>query len=121
LADRGGAACDPRGDRDPVRQRPDIRSDGGDLMAFPDNDLQVKVYAYLGADPTDDPSNWPAPVDLTSRLLDRDSSLSLGRSPGQRTAAAGQATIWLNNNDGALTLLLAPSPYYPDSDLGVPI
>lgn len=90
-------------------------------MAFPDNDLQVKVYAYLGADPTDDPSNWPAPVDLTSRLLDRDISLSLGRSPGQRTAAAGQATIWLNNTDGALTPLLATSPYYPDWDLGVPI
>jgi len=90
-------------------------------MAFPDNDLQVKVYAYLGADPTDDPSNWPAPVDLTSRLLDRDISLSLGRSPGQRTAAAGQCTLWLDNDDGALTPLLATSPYYPHWDLGVPI
>lgn len=90
-------------------------------MAFPDNDLQVKVYAYLGADPTADPSNWPAPVDLTSRLLDRDISLSLGRSPGQRTAAAGQCTLWLDNDDGALTPLLPTSPYYPHWDLGVPI
>ena len=90
-------------------------------MAFPDTDLQVLVKAYLGADPNADPSNWPSPVDLTDRLLDRDISISLGRSSGQRTAAAGQCSFWLDNHDGALTPGLASSPYFDTWHIGVPV
>src|SRR5690606_18365554 len=90
-------------------------------MAFPDSDLQVKVYAYLGADPNADPSNWPSPVDLTGRLLDREISVSLGRRQGQGTAAAGQCSFWLDNHDGALTPGVPTSPYYGRWDLGVPV
>src|SRR5690606_39617028 len=79
-------------------------------MAFPDSDLQVKVYAYLGADPNSSPSGWPSPVDLTGRLLDREISASLGRRQGQGTAAAGQCSFWLDNHDGALTPGVPTSP-----------
>jgi len=90
-------------------------------MAFPHSDLQIKVYAYLGADPTADPSTWPEPVDLSSRLLKRDIGLRTGRQPGQRTAAAGQLTLWLDNEDGELTPLMVTSQYYPHWDIGVPM
>ena len=90
-------------------------------MAFPSTDLDIIVQAYLGADPTADPGDWPAATDLSSRLLRQPIQIRRGRGKNQRTAAAGSCTFWLDNTDGALTPLLATSTYYPDWDLGVPL
>lgn len=90
-------------------------------MTFPDSDLEVIIEAFLGADPTADPGTWPAATDLSARLLERPINITRGRRQNQRTAAAGTCTFWLDNDDGALTPLLATSPYYPEWDLGVPM
>ena len=90
-------------------------------MAFPDSDLQLSVYAYLGADPTAAPGTWPAPTDLTSRLLDPPVSTTAGRGRGQATLSSISTTFVLKNDDGALTALLPSSPYYGTWDLGVPM
>jgi hypothetical protein len=90
-------------------------------MSFPDTDLDVVFDVYLGADPTADPGTWPAPTDLSSRVLRRPISIRRGRQKNQKTAQAGSCTFWLDNTDGALTPLLATSPYYGTWDLGVPV
>lgn len=90
-------------------------------MAFPDEDLEVVIEAYLGADPNDDPGTWPSPVDLSSRLLDMPVTVRLGRQQNQKTAAAGSCSFWLDNDDGHLTPLHGASPYYGTWDLGVPV
>lgn len=90
-------------------------------MAFPGTDLDVIVEAYLGADPTADPNTWPAPTDLSSRLLRKPIQIRRGRGNNQKTAQAGSCTLWLDNTDGALTPLMATSTYYPNWDLGVPL
>ena len=90
-------------------------------MAFPYTDLGVTISAYLGADPTVAPGTWPAATDLSSRLLNESITARRGRSAGQRTLSSGQCTFWLDNSDGALTPLLASSPYYGTWDLGTPV
>jgi hypothetical protein len=90
-------------------------------MAFPDDDLDVIVEAYLGADPNDAPGTWPAATDLSSRLIRKPIQIRRGRGKNQKTAQAGSCTLWLDNSDGALTPLLATSTYYPNWDLGVPL
>jgi hypothetical protein len=90
-------------------------------MVFPSTDLDIIVEVYLGANPTEAPASWPAPTDLSSRLLRQPIHIRRGRGKNQRTAQAGACTLWLDNSDGALTPLLATSAYYPDWDLGVPL
>ncbi len=90
-------------------------------MAFPDTDLGVSIKAYLGANPTAAPGTWPAPVDLSSRLLDAPMRISGGRGQGQNTLQSMQATLELDNTDGYLTPLNPMSPYYGTWDLGVPV
>lgn len=90
-------------------------------MAFPDTDLDVIIEAFLGADPTAAPGTWPAATDLASRLLAEPIRITRGRQQGQSVAASGSCTFTLDNDDGALTPLYAPSPYFPGWDLGVPV
>ena len=90
-------------------------------MAFPDDELDLIVEAYMGADPNADPGTWAAPVDLSSRRLDRPVTITTGRSQGQKSLAAGSASVWLDNDDGELTPMLETSTYYDLWDLGTPM
>lgn len=90
-------------------------------MAFPDEELDVIIEAYLGADPGANPASWATPEDLSDRLLDRPITITMGRQSGQKTLQAGQCTFWLDNDDGELTPLLETSSYYGTWDLGVPV
>lgn len=100
------------------------RQGGGSPLAastFPDTELSIGIYAYMGADPTADPGTWGAAVDLSARLLDEPIQSTRGRSSGQRTLSSGSCTFALKNDDGALTPGLATSDYFGTWDLGVPM
>lgn len=91
------------------------------VPAFPDVDLDVTIYAYIGADPTADPSTWSAPVNLSALLVDEPIQITEGRSAGQRTLSSGSCTFYLDNTNGELTPLNGSSPWYGTWDLGVPV
>ena len=90
-------------------------------MTFPDTDLDIIIEAFLGADPNADPGTWPAPTDLSARLLKTPIRVTRGRRDGQKTAAAGSCSFELDNTDGALTPQQATSQYFGAWDLGVPM
>lgn len=100
-------------------------------MAFPDAELGISVLAYLGADPTEDSSAWPTPVDLSARLMRDTITVTQGRRPGQDTLSSGSCTFELINTAigdgiganaaGVLTPDNPLSPYYGIWDLGAPV
>jgi hypothetical protein len=89
-------------------------------MAFPDTDLDIGFLVYFGADPVDNPVDWPTPVDLSDRVLRLPVHIRAARSDGQSTGGAGTCVIHLDNTDGALTPDNPTSPYYEDLVVGVP-
>lgn len=88
---------------------------------FPDTDLVVYIYAFMGANPTASTSTWPTPTDLSSRLLDVPIRITRGRSSGQQTLNSGSCTLVLDNSDGYLTPQMPSSPYYDLWDVGTPV
>ncbi|MGX6605670.1 hypothetical protein ACWKSP_26580 [Micromonosporaceae bacterium Da 78-11] len=90
-------------------------------MPFPDSDLELTCQVAFGADLTAGPDTW-AMTDLSSRVIDTPITVSHGVLVGTGTTRTGQATgLTLLNDDGALTPLLATSPYWPYVDVGTPV
>ena len=90
-------------------------------MGFPDdNDLELTVQAAWGADLTADPTTWTW-TDLSDRLMAEQVSIRRGVAVGASTSQTSLATVRLTNEDGALTPLLASSPFYPYVDAGTPM
>ncbi len=87
---------------------------------FPDDDVEITVEAAFGADATTDPSTWTF-TDLSSRLIKEPITINRGVLVGQGSRRSASATVRLQNLDGALTPLLATSPYYPYVDAGTPV
>jgi hypothetical protein len=90
------------------------------LVSFPDSDLEVTVRAAWGADTTTDPATWTF-TDLSSRLVSNPITISRGVLVGQGSHRSASTTLTLINDDGALTPLLATSPYWPYVDVGTPM
>jgi hypothetical protein len=89
-------------------------------VAFPDEDLDVRIEAAFGADLTQPPSTWTW-TDLTDRLLPNTITIRRGVAVGAAAAQVSSGNLVLRNDDGALTPQLATSPYWPNVDAGTPV
>jgi hypothetical protein len=89
------------------------------VASFPDVDLERTFNVMFGADLTADPSTWVR-TDLTSRVLPVPINIRRGVVVGAQNTVTTLATVTCTNDDGALTPLLATSPYYPYVDNGTP-
>lgn len=98
---------------------------------FPNVQLDLSAEMAPGADLTASPSTWafeelscehPSnPAQTISRLLSDPITIRRGVTVGSANNQITSATLNLLNNDGALTPMLASSPYYPYVDAGTPI
>lgn len=82
--------------------------------------LEVSVRVAFGADRGADPGTWTW-TELGDRLGARAIRLQAGKRPGSRYASPAQATLTLDNDDGALTPGNSMSPYWPQIQLGTPL
>jgi hypothetical protein len=89
------------------------------VAGFPDSDLEVTTDFAFGADATTPPSSWTW-TDLSARLVGNPITIQRGLLVGQGNHRSASTTLTLLNDDGALTPLLATSPYWPYVDVGTP-
>jgi hypothetical protein len=89
-------------------------------MGFPDDTLDLIAEAAFGADLTADPDTWTW-TDLSDRLLNDPVTIRRGVQVGASQAQVTSGAVNLTNEDGALTPMLAASPFYPYVDAGTPV
>jgi hypothetical protein len=91
---------------------------------FPATALPVTVEMAPGADPADDPDDWPW-VDITQYVMARSDKVAVRITRGAQSpnspAPVARCSFELNNRDGRFSTRNALGPYYPDLVLGTPL
>jgi hypothetical protein len=87
---------------------------------FPDEDLELLVYAAFDADRAADPYTWQY-TDISPWLLDDTVTVSDGRSDGATTTSPATASVPLDNNDARFTKGNPLSPHWPGVRKGCPV
>jgi hypothetical protein len=91
---------------------------------FPRVPLGLIVEMAPGADPLDDPDDWPW-VDITEYVMRRGSEVAVritrGATSETSNAPVPKCSFELNNRDGAFSTQNYLSPYWPDLIKGTPV
>lgn len=112
--------------------RPVLISRGSPLAAgvpvlpwtFPATPLPLLVEIAPGADPADDPDDWPW-IDITEYVMTRGDKAAIrivrGAQSPNAQAPVATCSLELNNRGGRFSTRNALGPYYPSLVLGTPL